>query len=200
MDNDAFYRTELARRLREFAQQRQVAEEQVVSLRVRPLQPDGSVAYVAWPSHEQAISLAGVSKVPESVPFFGAEYLPGGFKAYQLAHADLLWIPHETGLEIIGLVLGVIGAVEPTVKGIKWLVNRLMGKPERDIYQPYSVSTVQLEVRVLRSGQVYQQVILERIETLVDDEKGFLHTVEERIRTVTAYRAEPVAADDRRGI
>jgi len=168
-----------------------------VSLRVRPLQPDGSVAYVAWPSHEQAISLAEVSKIPESVPFFGAEYLPGGSRAYQPARADLLWIPHETGLEIIGLVLGVIGAVEPTVKGIKWLVNRLMGKPERDIYQPYPVATVQLEVRVLRGGQVYQQVLLQRIETLVEDERAFLRALEERVLAATAYRAEPGARPDR---
>ena len=76
MENDDFYRDCLIERLEKFAQIHGVPTEGVVSIRLRPLQKDGSKAYVAWPSHEKAIELAGVSRVPHATTFFGAEYLP----------------------------------------------------------------------------------------------------------------------------
>jgi hypothetical protein len=185
MDANSFDRDCLVERLQKYAAMRGVPEDQAVSLRLRPLQKDGSPAYVAWPSYEKAIELAGVSRVPATVPFFGAEYLPGGCRAYQPPRGDILWVPHETGLEIIGLVLGVVGAIEPTIKGFKWLVNKLMGKPEPDIYQPYPVDTIQLAARFLRNGQFHQVLILERIETIIEDEKAFVRQVEQRILSLT---------------
>jgi hypothetical protein len=181
MENDNFYHDRLIERLEKFAQIHGVPTEEIVSIRLRPLQKNGSKAYVAWPSHEGAIELAGVSRVPRSTTFFGAEYLPGGFRAYQTEQEDIIWIPHEDGLEWIGLALGIIGAVEPTIKGIKWLVNRLMGKPERDIYQPYPVHSISVEIRQLREGSLYQQVIIERMETIIENEKEFLHILDERV-------------------
>lgn len=182
MENDDFDRKSLIERLEKFAEIHGVSQDEVVSVRLRALQQDGSVAYVAWPSHETAIERAGVARVPKSVPFFGAEYLPGGFRAYQTDQGEILWIPHETGLEWIGLILGIIGAIEPTYHGIKWLVNRWKGKPDRDIYQSNIVHSIQVELRMVRNGDLLQRVIIQQVETIIDTDGAFIQVLEREIQ------------------
>jgi hypothetical protein len=186
----------LGDRLRAFAKKNGVKLSEVVSVKIRPVRANGEQI---WrdpgddPTYKNARTKAGVQDDPNCAErYFGRALRGGDGTPFRISN-DAVWIEHETGLEIIGLVLGVIGAIEPTYKGIKWLVDQLAGQGPGTKQSSRVAAAVRLELRFIRESQLIIIIVEEQVETLINSKNAYIAKVRQWLKTVVSVVVYPLA-------